>query len=594
MLSRIGRAATALLLAAAAAALTAGAAPAASARQRQSLAATAASLVSRMTLAEKVGQLFVTYVYGDTADTEDPSYVQQNQSLYGVDNGDQLIAKYHPGGIIYFTWSGNENSPAQIAGLSNGLQQAAMSQPLPIPLEISTDQEGGIVNRIGAPAAVAPGNMAIGATFRASEARAAAAVTGEQLRAMGLNIDDAPVVDVNTNPANTTDGTRSFGDHAAAVSGFATNAIRGYQGAGVAATAKHFPGLGDTSVNTDLGVAVNNETRQQIFARDIPPFRAAIGAGTDMVMAGHVIVPALDPSGRPASLSEPIVTGILRRQLGFNGVVITDSLSAGALANIPADQVILDAFEAGDDQLLMPQSLAAAEQVITSAVGDGTISMQRLDASVTRILTLKLRLGLFRDPYTSQQAVSTRVGNPRQLATMAGVARRSVTLLKNTGPVLPLTPGSGQHVLVTGWGATSTGTLAADLAGHGVTTTVDYTGSDPSAAAIAAAAAAAQASDAVVVTTDDAWGDTGQQDLVNALAATGKPVIAVALDTPYDAAYVTGAQAFIGAYGYQPNTLAAVANVIFGTRPQGRLPVNVPAAGQSGQILYRYGSGLSY
>ena len=572
---------------------SATAAPAA-ARSAGQAGANIPALVGKMTLAEKVGQLFVTYVYGDTATTEDPAYVKQNQSLYGVDNGAQLIAKYHLGGIIYFNWTGSENSPAQIAGLSNGLQQAAMSQPLSIPLEIGTDQEGGIVNRIGAPAAVSPGNMAIGATFAPNDARRMARVSGGQLRAMGLNVDDAPVVDVNTNPENTTDGARSFGDHADVVSGFGAAAVSGYQGAGVAATAKHFPGLGDTSVNTDLGVAVNNENRQQIYARDIPPFRAAIAAGTDMIMAGHVIVPALDPSNLPASLSEPIVTGILRDQLGFNGVVITDSLGAGALANVPADQVMLDAIKAGDDQLLMPQNLAAAEQTVTTAVQDGTISEARLDTSVTRILTLKAHLGLFADPYTTQQAVHAQVGNPGQLATAADVSQHSITMLKDQGGTLPLRPGSGQHVLVTGWGFSSTTTLARDLASHGVTTSVAYTGYGPSSAAINSAVAAAKQSDVVVATTFDAWGDTGQQNLVQDLVATGKPVIVVALDTPYDAAYVTEAPAFLGAYGYQPDTLVAVADTIFGTSPSGRIPVNVPAAGQPAQVLYPYGSGLSY
>jgi beta-N-acetylhexosaminidase len=275
-------------------------------------------------------------------------------------------------------------------------------------------------------------------------------------------------------------------------------------------------------------------------------------------------------------------------------VVITDSLGAAALANIPADQVILDAIKAGDDQLLEPKNLADAEQTVMTAVRNGTISEQRLDASVTRTLALKARLGLFGNPYTTQQAVQAQVGNPGQLATAVGVAQRSITLLKNQGGVLPLRPGPGKHVLVTGWGSTSTKTLASDLSSHGVTTGVAYTGSDPSASAINASVAAAKQSDVVVVTTSDAWSDTGQQKLVRDLAATGKPVIAVALDTPYDAAYVTGAPAFLGAYGYQPDTLTAVANTIFGTDPGGRLPVNVPVAGQPSQVLYPDGYGLHY
>lgn len=552
------------------------------------------AMIGNMTLAEKVGQMFVSYVYGDTATTTDPAYVKQNQSTFGVDNGAQLIAKYNVGGIIYFDWTGSENDPSQTAGLSNGLQQAAMAQPQHIPLEIGTDQEGGRVVRIAAPAAVSPGNMAIGATFAPGDSRRMASVTGQQLRAMGLNADYAPVVDVNTNPTNTTDGTRSFADQAAAVSRLGAAAVRGYQGAGVASTLKHFPGLGDTTVNTDSGIAVNNETRQQVYDRDIPPFRSAVAAGTDMVMAGHVVVPALDPSGQPASLSQPIVTGVLRDQLGFNGVVITDSLGAGALAKIPPAQVILDAINAGDDELLDPPNLANAEQTVITAVQNGTISEQRIDTSVARILTMKARLGLFANPYTTQQAVQDQVGNPGQLATAASVSQHSITLVKNQGGVLPLRPGSGKNVLVTGWGLTSVPALASDLAGHGVTTSVNYTGSNPSAAAINASVAAAKQSDDVVVTTNDLWGDSGQQQLVQNLVATGKPVTVVALDTPYDAAYVTGAPAFLGAYGYQPDTLAAVANTIFGASPVGRLPVNVAAAGQPSQILYPYGYGLSY
>lgn len=549
-------------------------------------------LMSKMTLADKIGQMFVTYVYGASATTTDPADVKANEALYGVANGAQLISRYHVGGIIYFNWTDNLGSPAQIGSLSNGLQQAALDQPAGIPLEISTDQEGGIVNRIGAPAAVSPGNMATGATFSPGLARQAAAVTGQQLKAMGINVDDAPVVDVNTNPANTTDGTRSFGDDPASVARFAAASVTGFQQAGIASVAKHFPGLGDTSVNTDLGVAVNPETRQQIFARDLPPFEAAIRSGTGMVMAGHVIVPALDPSRRPASLSAPIITGILRRQLGFQGVVITDSLSAGALAGIPARQVILDAVEAGDDQLLMPQNLAGAEQTLMTAVHQHVLSEQRIDASVARILTLKAHLGLLTAPSTATP-VAANVGSPRELATMAHVARTSLTLVRNTGQVLPLTARHGEKVLVTGWGFSSTQTLAADLASHGVTTSRVWTGSSPSPAAIQSAVAAARQSDAVVVTTDEAWGDPGQQQLVAALAATGKPLIDVALGTPYGAAWTRPAPAFLAAYGYQPDTLAAVADVIFGTNPLGRLPVTVrdPA---SGAVLYPYGWGLHY
>ncbi len=198
--------------------------------QQRTVGSEVQAVLASMSLEDKVGQLFFTYVHGDSATTENPTYTQQNQALYGVDNGAQLIAKYHLGGVIYFTWSGNLQNPAQIASLSSGLQQTAMAQQPAVPLLISTDQEGGNVTRIGAPVAVSPGNMAIGATFSPASALRAAAVTGQQLRAMGINEDDAPVVDVNTNPANAADGPRSFGDRAGMVSAMAGAAGRNPRG----------------------------------------------------------------------------------------------------------------------------------------------------------------------------------------------------------------------------------------------------------------------------------------------------------------------------------------------------------------------------
>ncbi len=571
----------------------ASAAPAGTASDR--IARQVDAALAAMTLPQKIGQLFVTYVYGDTATTEDPAYTSQNQALYGVDNGAQLIAEYHLGGIIYFAWTSNLQTPQQIGGLSNGLQHAAMAQQPAIPLIINTDQEGGNVVRIGAPAAVSPGEMATGATFSPIDAFRDAQASGQQLRAMGINVDNAPVVDVNTNPANTADGPRSFGDNPAMVSALTATSVLGFQlGAGEGATAKHFPGLGSTTVNTDTGIAVTDETRAQFERNDLPPFRAAIASGIDVIMAAHIVAPALDPSGAPASMSEPIVTGLLRGELHYNGVVTTDALSATALENIPSPQRAVDAIEAGDDELLMPDSLTDSFNAVLQAVQNGTISEARIDQSVRRILTLKYKLGLFTDPYVDTSQIASRVGTPAQLATMAGVARHSITLVRNEDHTLPLANGSGEHVLVTGWGSSSTQTLANDIAAHGVTTQLVYTGGSPSSALIAAAVAAAKQNDIVVVTTNSAWGDPGQQQLVHALIATGKPVIAVALATPYDVAYFPSVPAFIGAYGYQPNTLQSVADVLFGANPTGHLPVTVPVAGNPAQPLYPWGWGLSY
>jgi beta-N-acetylhexosaminidase len=579
----------AALCAPASTAAAAGAVPQAGDRIEQQVRA----VMARLTLPEKIGQMFVSYVYGDSATTEAPTYVAANHGLYGtdVDNGADLLAKYHLGGIIYFTWSGNLANPQQIASLSNGLQQASMSAG-GVPVQISTDQEGGIVNRIGAPASVSPGNMAIGATFNPGNAYRAAAVTGSELRAMGINVDDAPVVDVNTNPRNAADGPRSFGDRTLVVSAFAGAAVTGYQQAGVAAQAKHFPGLGDTTVNTDNGIAVTNETRQQIMDTDVPPFRAAIAAGVKSVMAAHIVAPALDPSGLPASLSRPIITGLLRDTLKYDGVVVTDALDAAALADIPQNQVIVDAINAGNDELLMPPNLPAAVQAVNDAVNAGTISRSRIDQSVHRILRMKAELGLFDNPYTTPSQVSSTVGTPAHLQTMADLAERSITLLRNDNGVLPIASTPGKHVLVTGWGVSTTASLAAALAARGLTTQRLWTGS-PSQQTIAQAVAAAQSNDLTIVTTYNAWGDTTQQNLVNALLATGRPVVVAAVGGPYDIAYFPSAPTYLAAYDYQPVSVTALVDTLLGADPTGHLPVTVPSAAGD-QVLFRYGSGIGY
>jgi beta-N-acetylhexosaminidase len=544
-------------------------------------------LLAGMTLPEKVGQMIVGYVYGDSATTTAPADVTANNALYGagVDNGAAAVARYHLGGVIYFTWSRNLAAPAQIAALSNGLQAAALADS-GVPLQISTDQEGGIVNRIGAPLAVSPGNMAIGATFDPAGAWRAARVSGEELRALGVNMVDAPVVDVNTNARNSADGPRAFGDRTAQVSLFGAAAVGGYRAAGVGAQAKHFPGLGDTTVNTDNGVAVTNETRAQIMATHVPAFRAAIAAGVPSVMAAHIVAPALDPSGAPASLSRPIVTGLLREALHYDGVVVTDALDAAALAGIPAERIVLDAVAAGDDQLLMPADPPLAVRSILDAVRDGTVSEARIDQSVRRILRMKRGLGLFERGPVPPPVIGTTIGSPEHLATMAGIAAHSVTRLRDAA--LPVRPGG--PVLVTGWGVSTTQNLANGLTDRGLSATRLWTGS-PSPAVIAQAVAAAQAADVTVVTTYNAWSDPTQQSLVQALLATGRPIVVAAVGGPYDIAYFPAAGTYLAAYDYQPVSVAALADVLTGrAAPTGRLPVTIRSA-DGGTVLFPFGAG---
>src|SRR5829696_1821431 len=268
--------------------------------------------LAHITVREKVGQLFVINGYGQSVQDPNPQMVTLNKQYYGVSTIKQLLAKYHPGGIIYFNWTNNLLNPPQINALSNGIQRLSK-----IPMLISTDQEQGEVLRIGPPATVFPGNMALGATRDERLARQAALITGQELRAMGINADDAPVVDVNVNPSNEADGIRSFGDRAAFVSGFAAEAVAGYQTrrstVGVSATAKHFPGLGDTTINSDNGKSISDQTLAEIRRTNLPPFRAALRSGLDLVMVGHIVFPNIKPPRGISSLSRFFVGTLLRR-----------------------------------------------------------------------------------------------------------------------------------------------------------------------------------------------------------------------------------------------------------------------------------------
>ncbi|MGB9375964.1 MAG: glycoside hydrolase family 3 protein [Mycobacteriales bacterium] len=547
----------------------------------------------QMTLEEKVGQLFVAPVYGDRADTTDPADVAANQKAYGVSTGAQVIDKYKLGGVIYFAWSNNVKNPPQIAGLSNGLQHQAMAQRLPIPLLISTDQEQGVVYRVGPPATQFPGNMALGAGRSPQDAKTAASITGQELRAIGINQDFAPVSDVNVNALNPVIGVRSFSSDPDLVSSLASSQVEGYQGANVAATAKHFPGHGDTSVDSHTGIPVISHSRQQWEAIDQPPFTADIAKGIDAIMTAHIIVPSLDPSGDPATLSNPIITGILRNQMHYDGLVITDSLGmAGVRQKYGDDRVPVLALKAGVDQLLMPPNFDLAFSSVLAAVRNGEISESRIDQSVFRVLRLKYERGLFKQPYVNEAAVPTVVGTPAHYAAAQQITDKTVTLVKNDGQALPLTPASTGSMLVTGAGVTAA--LAGKIAARGVSADAFETGLSPSDATIQAAVAQAQAHDRTVVATNKAWSNAAQQKLVKALLDTGKPVIVVAVRDPYDIAYFTAAPTYLATYSYTDVSLESLTRVLFGEiTPTGLLPVTIPVAGST-DTLYPFGYGLSW
>lgn len=562
------------------------------------------SLMQHMSLQQKIGQLFVIEVYGRDANNISDAAKAGNQKLYGVDTPAQAIAKYQPGGVIYFTTRGPDNigDPAQVATLSNGLQQAALQQRPKIPLNIAVDQEGGaLVARFG-PASGAtqmPGQMALGASGSTDDAARSAEVIGTELAAVGVTQDYAPVADVNLNPNNPVIGIRSPGADPAAVSDIVAAEVEGFDDGNLSSIAKHFPGHGDTGVDSHYGLPEVTHTREELEEIDLPPFKAAIDAGIDAIMTAHVTVPAIDPTGEPATMSEPILTGLLREEMGFDGLIVTDALDMqGAASTYPADVAPVEAFLAGADQLLIPPKMDVAYAAVTDAVKDGTISRKRLDQSVYRILKHKLDNEIFKAPYVDVAAAPAVFSNPQHKADAQSISDRTTTLVKNDDDLLPLAAGP-KDILVAGWGVDTTAGIAAGLQKRGATTQVLQSGTTPSDANIAAAVEAAEGKDLVVVPTNNAWQispSTGQPTpaavaqtkLVKALLDTDTPVVVTAMRNPYDVTSFPEAATVLNTYGYTSHQLESLVRVLYGeVDPSGKLPVEIPD-------LYPLGHGLSY
>lgn len=555
-------------------------------------------LLHKMTLQEKVGQLFVPYAYGESADTSDSDDVAANQKAWGVDNAQQLIDKYHLGGLLYYSWSNNVNNPHQIAHLSNGIQRAAANQPHKIPAIIGTDQEGGIVTRVKAPATEWPGSMALGAGRSTDDARTAARVMGEELRAIGINQNYAPDSDVNVNPKNPIIGVRSFGSDPGLVSKMAASQVDGFDDAGIAPTAKHFPGHGDTDTDSHIDLPTIDHSKKQWKKIDQPPFQADIDHDIDAIMTAHITVPALDSTkGLPATLSKPIMTGILRKKMNFDGVIVSDALGMGGVSGqFGDDQVPIMALKAGVDVMLKPPDgkLDTQYHAVIDAVKSGEISTKRINESVKRILRLKFDRGLFKHRYVDTDKVDDTVGTAEHRKTAQRITDRTTTLVKNDNKKLPLSDQKSRDILVTGWGDDTTKNLASDIGKRGQQVDRYYTGS-PSDKKIDKAVDKANDHDLTVVTTGRAWQDTSQQKLVKKLVQADKPVVVAGVYDPYDIAYFDDAPTYLASYSYGKPALSSLTRVLFGEKkPHGKLPVMIPKAGSQDKELYPYGHGLTY
>jgi beta-N-acetylhexosaminidase len=423
--------------------------------------------------------------------------------------------------------------------------------------------------------------MPLGAARDDDLARRVAAATGHELAALGVNLDLAPDSDVNVEPRNPVIGLRSFGDDPALVAQLAASQVAGYQqDAGIGAAVKHFPGHGDTTVDSHTGLPTIDHDRPTLERIDLPPFSAAIEGGVDVVMAGHLLVPALDPD-QPATLSSAILTGLLRDQLGFDGVTMTDSLwMQGIRSRVKTDaDAALRALRAGADILLMPPDPAGTVAALAAAVADGSLSEERLDASVRRVLELKQRLGLLEPGWQPAGAMPDQATLVADQTLALDAATRAVTLLSCSGG-LPLV---GRTVVVGLAGPAQS--LAANLPDA----TALPVAFNPTAAQRQAAVAAARSASSVLALTYDANASAGQRSLLQALAATGRPLIVVSIDLPYDLGVAVDATARLATYGAGDISMAGLARALVGSSFTGKLPVAVPA---DGGIGYDFGAGL--
>ncbi|GAB2592089.1 hypothetical protein Aab01nite_38100 [Paractinoplanes abujensis] len=368
----------------------------------------AAAAVAAMSDTDLAGQVLMPYAYGSNATTVDKGSAAGNQGLAGVNTPAEMIAKFHLGGLILVGFTAkdptgatnpttNVENPQQVRALTDGLQAAARQLPGGAPLMIGTDQEYGVVTRVTQGVTMLPSAMGAGAAGRPQLTEGAWRAAGTELAAMGITVDFAPVADTLGPPANTVIGSRAFGADAKANALQVAAAVRGLEGVGVAAGLKHFPGHGHTSGDSHEGLPVVTQSKAAWTAQDLPPFKAGVDAGAGVVMSGHLDLQAFD-KGVPATFSKKIMTDVLRGQLKFTGVAVTDAMNMPPAMKWAPGEAAVRALNAGNDMLLMPPDIGAARDGILAGLKDGSLKKQRLTEAVTRILTLKFRTAQKKQP----------------------------------------------------------------------------------------------------------------------------------------------------------------------------------------------------
>ncbi|HET8569152.1 MAG TPA: glycoside hydrolase family 3 N-terminal domain-containing protein [Candidatus Limnocylindria bacterium] len=527
-------------------------------------------ILASLSLEEKVGQLLTIAFHGTRV----------------TPHAERLLAERRAGGVILF--KENYDDAASLRRLVDDLSRIAergAAQPLFFPI----DQEGGSVVRVAKGAAVLPGQMALAATpDPEGSVRRAAEITARELRSFGANWQLAPVADVNTEPRNPIIGNRAYGSDPRQAGRLVAAAVRAYDAAGILSCVKHFPGHGATTEDSHTGLPLLASDRGRLDRVELVPFKAAIDAGVPAVMTAHIELPAIDPTpGRPASLSPAVIGGLLRRDLGFTGLCVTDDLEMDALGRSGGQaRAALAAVSAGADHALLRFDESAhteAHRLLVDAARTGALPAARLDEAVRRVLAAKERGGIL----DRRQAPAADVAADRAAALELG--RAAVTLLRNDG-VLPL---RGTVFVYSEHPADLTrieeqSPRLWELIAEAYPRTIlphrirgEMLRPDP-----ASAVAMAREADAVVIATADAHIDEAHAALIRALAAA-RPTVLIAQRGPYDILVAPNVNAYLCTYDGREPTARAAVDILLGRRkPQGRLPAEIPG-------LFGIGAGMS-
>jgi beta-N-acetylhexosaminidase len=543
----------------------------------------------QLTLREQVAQLVMVPFYGEAPNPRSKQGRELTAMVRDLRVGGLIVLNRVRGGNV------QRAEPYAMAAFLNRMQRLAK-----VPLIVGGDFERGSSMRMnGTPAF--PHLMAYGAARDLEATRALGRVTAREARAMGVHWVFAPDADVNNNPDNPIINIRSFSENPQAAAAQVTAFIEGARSDArfhVLLTVKHFPGHGDTATDTHIGLGTVEATREHLDQVELVPFRAAIQAGVDSVMTAHLVVPAIEPEPIPATVSKNVLTGLLREELKFQGLITTDAMDMQGLSKqFPPGEAAVRAIEAGVDLLLIPTNPAEAVKAVTAAVQSGRIPRKRIEESLRRVLASKAAVGLDKSRFVDLEAISDLVDTPEDEDQAQSAAEKGLVLVKNDGDALPLAKSGRACVyILSGSRFSATGRDLQDAVRQrspaAVVQLLDPQLPETEFAALAARAAECEKVVAAAFVASAAYRGNvalagNYPAFVDALLATGKPVIFVSLGNPYLLRTYPGVAAYLATFSTVTTSELAAAKALFGEVPvTGKLPVTIPG-------LAEYGFGLT-